>query len=185
MKSLFSIFTETANSFQGKEDGENVLLLVRRHPFFISLRISFFVTLFILPVLIGAAFYSYLILYNLLGLVFFAYSLWCMLLWQLMFYSLTMYVLDVWIVTDKRIIDSTQRGFFDRSVSELHFERIQDISVVTSGLFQTFFNFGDLEIQTAGTENKFKFLQIPNPSEVKNQIMSHVSQNVLNKSVLS
>ena len=181
MKSLFSIFTETSNTFAGKEIGENVLLLVRRHPFFIMLQISFFTSAFILPALIGFAFYSYILSYNLVGVVLFAYSLWCMLLWQLLFYSLTMYALDVWIITDRRIIDSTQRGFFDRSVSELHFERIQDISVVTSGFFQTFFNFGDLEIQTAGTESKFKFLQIPNPAEVKNQIMSHVSQNVLNK----
>jgi uncharacterized membrane protein YdbT with pleckstrin-like domain len=90
-----------------------------------------------------------------------------------------MYVLDVWIVTDKRIIDSTQHGFFSRSVSELHLSRVQDISVKVDGLFQSLLKFGDLVIQTAGTENKFDFRQIPNPNEVKNQIMSHISEHVI------
>lgn len=81
-----------------------------------------------------------------------------------------MYILDVWIVTNQRIIDSTQRGFFNRVVSELHVSRIQDVSVSTSGLIQTMFKFGDLQVQTAGTEEKFKFIQIPNPEDVKDEI---------------
>mgnify|MGYP001589399367 FL=1 len=103
-------------------------------------------------------------------------SIWELIIWQLWFYALTMYLLDVWIVTNQRIIDSTQRGFFNRSVSELHNSRIQDISVKVSGLFQSLLKFGDLEVQTAGTENKFRFLQIPNPVEVKNVIMANLPQ---------
>jgi uncharacterized membrane protein YdbT with pleckstrin-like domain len=86
-----------------------------------------------------------------------------------------MYILDVWIVTDHRIIDSTQHGFFNRSISELHISRIQDISVKTDGFIQTLLKFGDLEVQTAGTENKFHFRQIPDPEGVKNKIMEHLN----------
>jgi len=81
-----------------------------------------------------------------------------------------MYTLDVWIVTDRRIIDSTQHGFFNRVVSELHLSRIQDISVSTRGVIQTFLKFGDLQVQTAGTDEKFKFQQIPHPEKVKDVI---------------
>ena len=82
-----------------------------------------------------------------------------------------MYTLDVWIVTNHRIIDTTQHGFFNRTVSELHKSRIQDIYVNTEGTIQTLLNYGDLYIQTAGTEERFKFLQIPNPVKVKDEIM--------------
>lgn len=180
MSSLFSIFKDTNNSFEGKESDETVLLLIRRHPFFIIMRLIIFVILLILPIIFSIAFSSFLITNDLIGISLLLYSLWCLILWQIIFYLITMYVLDVWIVTDKRIIDSTQHGFFNRSISELHHTRIQDISVKTDGLIQTFFKFGDLEVQTAGTENKFNFLQIPNPNEVKNQIMSHISSNMDN-----
>ncbi len=82
-----------------------------------------------------------------------------------------MYALDVWIVTDRRIIDSTQHGFFNRTISELHLSRVQDISTQTKGIIPTFLKFGDLQVQTAGTEEKFKFFQIPNPGKVKDTIM--------------
>jgi hypothetical protein len=47
--------------------------------------------------------------------------------------------------------------------------------VKTDGFIQTLLKFGNLEVQTAGTENKFHFRQIPDPEGVKNQIMSHIT----------
>jgi uncharacterized membrane protein YdbT with pleckstrin-like domain len=171
MKCMFSIFTQTNNSFDGEESDEKTILLLRRHPFFILSRLTFLVFLALIPVAVGMVFYSFFYSHNLLTLFFFASSAWYLFLWSAIFYSLTMYTLDVWIVTNHRIIDSTQHGFFDRRVSELHLARIQDISVKTEGVVQTFLKFGDLQVQTAGTEEKFKFSQIPYPEKVKDEIM--------------
>lgn len=88
-----------------------------------------------------------------------------------------MYTLDAWIITDRRIIDSTQHGFFNRTVSELRLSRIQDMSVQTQGVIQTLLHFGDLQIQTAGTEEKFKLFQIPNPERVKDTIAKMATKN--------
>ena len=44
-------------------------------------------------------------------------------------------------------------------------------------MIQTFLHFGDLQVQTAGTEEKFKFLQIPNPERAKDEIMKLVSNH--------
>ena len=174
MKSLFSIFNETNNSFEGQEHGEKVIVIIRRHPFFIVVRLLGIIILFLLPLLAISFFNQFLITYGILTFSIFIYSLWSLLLWQILFYFITMYILDIWIVTDRRIIDSTQHGFFDRSVSELHITKIQDISVKVEGFFQTLLKFGDLSVQTAGTETKFHFLQIPKPKEVKDKIMSNV-----------
>ncbi|MBN2094081.1 MAG: PH domain-containing protein [Candidatus Zambryskibacteria bacterium] len=176
MKSLFSIFFDTKNSFEGEEDDERVILLIRRHPFFIILHLIFFTILFFVPIFLGLMFSNFLIVSGLSDVFFLLSSLWFILTWLLTFYSLTMYLLDVWIVTNKRIIDSTQHGFFNRKVSELHLKRIQDMSVEIKGVIQTLFTFGDLRVQTAGTEEKFKFLQIPFPLEAKDKIMGLITK---------
>jgi uncharacterized membrane protein YdbT with pleckstrin-like domain len=175
MKSIFSIFTKSANSFDGQGQDEKVILLLRRHPFVIMTKLSLFVLLALVPIIVGSIFSSFIHSHNLSSTFFFISSIWYPLIWSGAFYSLTMYTLDVWIVTNRRIIDSTQHGFFNRTISELYLSRIQDISVQTQGVVQTFLKFGDLQIQTAGAEEKFKFFQIPNPEEVKDEIMKLAS----------
>ncbi len=88
-----------------------------------------------------------------------------------MFYSITMYLLDTWIITNHRVIDSEQHGFFDRTVSELSLLKIQDVSTEINGPIATWLKFGNLEIQTAGAREKFLFKQIPNPLLIKDQLM--------------
>lgn len=178
MKSILSIFTKSENSFDGEEEGEKVILLLRRHPFVILIRLALFAVFALVPIVIGAMFSSFLYSHGLLTFFFFISSVWYLLVWSGIFYSITMYTLDVWIVTDRRIIDSTQHGFFDRRVSELHLTRVQDIAVQTKGVIQTFLKFGDLQVQTAGTEEKFKFFQIPNPEKVKDEIMRLASAKI-------
>lgn len=179
MKSILSFFTKSANSFEGQDKDENVVLLLRSHPFTVLAKLSPFAFLALLPLVLLILFSPFLSLYNLLTLGFFIVSLWYLILWSAIFYLLTLYTLDIWVITDRRVIDSTQRGLFNRVVSELHISRIQDISVVTHGVVQTFFNFGDLEIQTAGSSEKFRFIQIPNPEKVKDQIMKLTSSHNL------
>ena len=169
--SIFKIFNETANSFEGQESGEEVMMLLRKHPIIIIFKlIGLFIAYFI-PIIFALAFIDFILQYNLFTILLFIISIWTLFIWIIFFYSFTMYTLDVWIVTDRRIIDSTQHGFFNRKVSELHLSRIQDISVNTEGFIQTVFKFGDLHIQTAGTEERFKFLQIPRPNVVKDEMM--------------
>ncbi|MEO8637770.1 MAG: PH domain-containing protein [Candidatus Taylorbacteria bacterium] len=175
IKNLFALFLESANNFEGKEKDEEVLLLIRRHPFYVIVQAVYIFLMALIPFVIGVEAQSFLFSHNLVALFFFLLALWYLILWQLLFYKITMYTLDVWIVTNHRIIDSTQHGFFDRRISELHLARVQDISVETEGMIPTFFHFGDLEVQTAGTESKFKCIKIPHPEAVKGKIMEYVS----------
>lgn len=177
MISIFKIFKETANSFEGQENGEKVIMLLRRHPIVIILRLLGLLIAYFIPIIASIIFLNYIINYELVTLYLFILSIWTLFIWIIAFYSITMYALDVWIVTDKRIIDSTQHGFFNRKISELHLPRIQDISVNVRGVIQTVFKYGDLQVQTAGTEEKFNFLQIPDPNFVKDSIMKMTFAN--------
>lgn len=92
-------------------------------------------------------------------------------IWQILFLTLADYYLDTWIITDHRVLDIQQLGLFRRDVSELRLSKIQDVNVKVKGLFPTFFNYGDVIIQTAGAVPEFKFKQIPNPYKVKDKIL--------------
>jgi uncharacterized membrane protein YdbT with pleckstrin-like domain len=98
-------------------------------------------------------------------------SLWYLGFWLLIFYMLAIYTLNTVIITDHRIIESDQRGLFDRKISELHNHRIQDVSTHTNGLIETLLCFGDVTVQTAASEKQFVFRQIPEPETAKDIIM--------------
>ena len=97
-------------------------------------------------------------------------SLLLLILWVCLFAVITDYYLDCWIVTGERTIHTELKGFFNRTVSTVSHEQIQDISVDIHGIFPMIFRYGDLHIQTAGKFREFIFRQIPNPYEVKDII---------------
>ncbi len=101
----------------------------------------------------------------------FLLAVYILIIWQIFFTSLVDYYLDTWIVTDHRIIDIHQTGFFRRDISELRYSKIQDVSVKINGFIPTIANYGDLIIQTAGAVQEFHFQQIPDPNRVRDRIL--------------
>ena len=81
-----------------------------------------------------------------------------------------LYALNTVIITNKRIVENQQTGFFRHRVDELELHRIQDISIKVYGIIPELIGFGDLKIQTAGAGNEFIFTQLPNPKKIKSAI---------------
>lgn len=77
------------------------------------------------------------------------------------------YTLNTIVITNKRVIKNEQSGFFRYASAELDIAKIQDVSVKVHGILAAILRFGDLEIQTAGTQNKFLFDRLPNPEKIK------------------
>lgn len=171
MNSPLPILFKPKYSFQGQEENEQIIFVIRRHPFFIILKTLFLSLLALVPVAALIQFWHVLEAAQFVVPACAGLGLWLLLLWQAAFYALTMYTLDVWILTNTRIVQSQQNGFFHRTVSELRLSRVQDLSVTTRGIIQTFFHFGDLQVQTAGNEELFNFWQIPSPEKIKDEIM--------------
>ncbi len=94
-------------------------------------------------------------------------SAWLLIFWMRSMNIWTNYYLDLWIITDKRIIDIDQKSFFHRRISVLLIEKIQDITIETNGFIPTFLNFGDIHVQTAGEELEFVMNGIANPKHVR------------------
>lgn len=99
------------------------------------------------------------------------YSLWLLILWTFFFIEWTDYYLDIWIITNKRIIDVEQKGFFHREVTSFNYNQIQDITVETHGLLETFLKFGTLHIQTAGHNRNIIIKDAHYPEEARSLIL--------------
>jgi len=106
-----------------------------------------------------------------LFLALFVYTLWVLLLWVLFFVQWTNYYLDVWYVTNKRIIDIDQKGIFHRQISNIRFDKIQDVSVEVKGIVATFFDFGDIHVQTASEDSKGFFIRHAAYPEVAKKVI--------------
>lgn len=107
-----------------------------------------------------------------LGFFLFFSSAWIFVIWMIFSVLYTNYFLDVWIITNMRIIDIEQHGLFIRETSEYRLDRIQDITVRVGGVLGTYFHFGDIDIQTAGeSSDKFTIRNAARPNEVKDTIV--------------
>lgn len=82
------------------------------------------------------------------------------------------YHLDVWIITNERLVFIELKGLFNRKVSSVHFRNVQDVSVEVKGVLPTLLNYGNLQVQTAGEFNEFIFKDVPHPYELKDKILS-------------
>jgi hypothetical protein len=169
MKS-FKIFTETKNSFEGQLPDEKTLFVIRMH-WFVLVRQGIIFALAIIPVLLMIFFAGYSYEGDLANFILFLSSLFFLFWWYGVFYMISMYYLNTWIITNHRLIESEQLGFFRRDYTELYLSKIQDISIEVEGFFETMFSFGMLEVQSAGAKNKFKMLNIENPLEIKEVVM--------------
>lgn len=72
---------------------------------------------------------------------------------------------DVYILTNYRVIDVEQHGFFHRNFSEATLGKIQDISHEVSGFLPTVFNFGTVLVQTAGSLPNIDLNEVKDPQK--------------------
>jgi uncharacterized membrane protein YdbT with pleckstrin-like domain len=155
---------------------EEVLLQVRKHWFVLFTNLLGVLIVALLPLVFFAVlsqsdFITSLIPIN-NTLVVTLYAAWLIIQWMVVFSIWTNYYLDVWTVTNKRLIAVDQRGFFSRTMASFRLERMQDISVSVNGILATFLDYGTIEIQTAGEEERFKVTGIPSPADIKALIVN-------------
>ena len=156
--------------FPDQKPYENVELILRRH----WLALLGHILRFIFLLAVGFSAYIYYTAYSgytdSSALALFLLSVFMMIIWVVLFVGLVDYFLDTWIITDHRIVDISQCGFFKRNISELRYPKIEDVTVEIKGFIPTMFDYGDVVVQTAAEVVEFKFKQIPHPNQVKDAI---------------
>ena len=162
--------------FPGKEPDEKIIIALRRHVAAVAEKIFLFAVIGLILPIIYFFTRDYLTwLDDSTGLGYLvsvlAVSLFYLYILLFIYHAWVDYYLDLWIVTNERIVAMEQKGLFHRVVSELRLNRIQDVSSETKGFFPTIFKYGTVHIQTASEEDKFYFSEVPRPEMVARQIL--------------
>jgi len=159
--------------FPSQESSEKIFLLIRRH-WIIFFAIFLFIFILLVPVAILLIYWlsNSDIFSDLLGnFVIIFGSIYTLSVLGLSLYGFVNYYLDVYIVTNRRIVDIKQNGFFRRNIAELHLHQVQDVEAKVEGFFQTLFHFGNIYIQTAGERENFVFEDVPHPYTLTKKIV--------------
>lgn len=159
------------------EPDERILMQVRKHWFVLLLQVVSVVVAALLPlglIFVVQSFPGYtadtLTPYGPALTAF--YAAWLLCMWMTLFSIWTNYYLDVWTITNKRLIAVNQRGFFVRTIASFRLERLQDVIVEVNGMIPTLLDYGSIELQTAGIEEHFKTTGLPSPGDIKTTILS-------------
>lgn len=138
-----AVADKPAKYFEDQFDDEEVLFVFRKHP--VVMRKGLVIGLMgplvgIIPAAINPnlglnMFFGGLIAGILLGLLVFSPS------WVSWHFS-------VFIVTDQRFIQITQKGLFHRAVADLGLSQIQSVNYEVAGLQETLLGFGTMKMQT-------------------------------------
>ncbi len=148
--------------FDLQDEDEYIILLLRAHP---VTQIGWvLLSVFLLLVLIGLnfilpAFFTagHRIILNITGLIYILSYVWL---------KFILYYYHVGIVTNKRVLDIDQHGILYRETSEAKLDRIQDVTSRSGGYWGAIFNYGNIFVQTAGTEPNIEFIHVPHPTLV-------------------
>lgn len=168
-------------------EGEHVVLEVRRHWFVLFahsfvvvllalIPLGFIVNLDILPINFNSE-------GNIFSFFMFFYLVWLFVLWLYSFYVWTDYYLDIWIITNQKIMAVEQFGFFGRKVSTLTFSKVQNVSTESHGIIATFMGFGTLQVETAGHDSDFILHHVADQDNTRqriNEVLNEFHNNARN-----
>lgn len=155
---------------------EHIVGVVRHHWFVlfretIGIFILFLVPFFLVPFIVAGIVNSATAFAVPAGFGLFFGAAWTLVMWHLLFMRWTDFYFDMWIITNLRIVDIDQRGFFHRDITTLlDLDHIQDINTTIIGIIGNILNFGTLMLQTAGAKVEFLMDEVAHPQKVERMI---------------
>jgi hypothetical protein len=150
-------------SFDNQDRSENIILVLRSHPFTLIKPLLIVILMVFLPVLLRS-----IGMFNFLPGNYQAASLilWYMILFGFIFEVFLTWFFSVYIITDERIIDVDFISLIYKDISSAKTDKVEDVTTVTGGAIQSMFDFGSIKIQTAGAKTEIIFENVPHPSRV-------------------
>jgi hypothetical protein len=127
--------------FEDQMDNEELLYVFKKHPVVMRKGLVFSMFAILLGVIPSLVKPEYSYLFGGLGAGFILAGIVFLPSWITWNYS-------VYIVTDQRFIQITQKGFWNKSVVDIGLNQIQMVNYQVSGLEETMLGFGTITIQT-------------------------------------
>jgi len=158
--------------FDTQEEGEKVYLLLRSHPF---TQIGWFLSSILFLVIL---FISNFFLPNFLnfGQIFIIDLFFFIIICSYIWFNILNWYFNVGIVTNKRVIDVDFYAVLYKEITNAQLGKIEDTTVKSGGYLESFFDFGSIFVQTAGSEENVEFLNVPHPSDAVQMINKLMSR---------
>ncbi len=168
--------------FESQEENEEVVLLLRRHIITNVPWLTAGFLMFIAPPII----FPMLAVFKLIPALPLQYNLVFTLFWYVLTFGTTLmgflnWYFNVYIVTNARIIDVDFINLLYRQIASTRIVRIQDVTYKVGGVIRAIFDYGDVHIQTAGTEDNFEFEAVPRPEMVAKKLLALMEKKEENK----
>lgn len=180
MPGAFSAFLQNPPQvrFESQEKGEDIIFLLRRHWVTNMGWLAAVAFMVWLPLILGILVRSGMTVFDPVpvNLRLMAGMVWYLLTIGFALESFLNWYFNVYIVTDRRVIDIDFFGLSYRNVSETPIENVEDVTYRLGGPLQSFFNFGDINIQTAAEQREFEFECVPNPALVHDKLTDLVAE---------
>jgi membrane protein YdbS with pleckstrin-like domain len=146
---------------------EEVLMVLRRHWIVYVIVALYFIFWIIITISLYIIFW-FSNISNLLNVIF----------W--LFFSIFLYIewlnheLDLYVVSNNRIIWVEQISFLNRTVSECNLGQVQEVNSSTKGFFSNMFNYWTLSIQTAGNVTTMQMAYCPDSIQEARKVLNIV-----------
>jgi len=83
---------------------------------------------------------------------------------------------DIFIVTNKRIIEYEQVKLLNRKMSQASIDQVQEVRASTTGFFGNVLRYGDMVVKTAGDASDFQLKTIPKALETSRIIHTLIDE---------
>ena len=167
-------------SFQTQKPDEKIILFLRSH-FITNLSwIIFSVILVFLPIIvilllplarIDLLSSSIAIRFTVIYILFYY-----LMVFSYLFISFLHWFYSVFMVTSQQVVDIDYSDIVIHHVAVTNLSQLQDAKYTQSGFISTFFNYGDIFVQTAGTQPNFQEPSVPKPREA-----THIIGDIIGK----
>ncbi|MAF14202.1 MAG: hypothetical protein CMI53_04930 [Parcubacteria group bacterium] len=146
-------------------DDENVIKIVRQRSLQLFQSIIIPIILIILP---------FFFLYPLFnwgnkGIILFSSLVFIGLIWLIR--NVVIWYLQIFIITDKRVVDIDQKGMFRKTVSDIPLTKVGDVFYQVNGIWQTIFRIGNIYLVLTDSKTKIEIKNIAQPSKTQQLVL--------------
>lgn len=164
-------------TFETQETGEKIILLLRAHLVTLVPRILVTIFLFFVPFIVPLLLMPLNVsIFEILnrGQVFLLTVFWYLFVFGVGFYGFIHWYFNVYLVTNERVVDIDFNGLLNKQIAYAKLTQIEDVTHKTIGFFGTFFHYGNIYVQTAGTAREFEFHAVARPDDVAKEIVEQM-----------
>lgn len=155
--------------------GEQLLMMVHRHWVVFAFKIGYLLILFITTAIILMMKWGLITLFG-TAIFWWGLSIYWMFFLTFILLSWINDELDLFLITDQRIIGIEQISALSRRVTECGLNRVQEVNAEVTGILQTILHYGHVHIHTASEHSDMIVSFAPNPVENGNRINTIINE---------